>query len=58
MLVEMYHLCGVADVAVGQLRHMHQSVLMHTDIYKSAEVIYVRAARETGGLTGPRPDMS
>ena len=38
VLVQAYHLCGVADIAVGQLRHMYQSVLVNTDVYEGSEI--------------------
>lgn len=42
MLVELHHLCGVSDIAVGKLGDMHKTILMHADIYKGAEVGNVR----------------
>ena len=37
MLVEMYHLVGVGHPTVGQLRDVHQSVLMNSHIDKGAK---------------------
>ena len=34
----MYHFVGVFHVAVGHLRNMHKSVLMHADVDKCSEV--------------------
>ncbi len=38
MLVELDHIIGILDIAVGQLRDMHQAVLMDADIDEGAEV--------------------
>ena len=38
VLVQSYYLRGVFDVFVGQLRHVHQSILMNTNIDKSSEI--------------------
>ena len=37
MLVEVDNLVGVVDTTIGHLANMHQTVLMHTDVDKSAE---------------------
>ena len=41
MLVEVDHLGGVVNTAVGHLADMHQAVLMHSDIDKCTEGGYV-----------------
>ena len=38
VLVQSDHLRGIADIAVGQLRHMYQTVLVNTDVYEGSEV--------------------
>ena len=42
MLMEVNHLRGVADVAVGQLRYVYQSVLMDADVYEGSEIGDIR----------------
>ena len=38
MLVQLHHLSRVGHIAVGQLRHVYQSVLMHAYVDKGAKV--------------------
>ena len=38
MLVDAYHVGRIADKTVGQLRHVHQSVFLDTDVDKAAIV--------------------
>ena len=38
MLMYRNDLCGIAHIAIGQLRNMYQSVLFDAHIYKAAEV--------------------
>ena len=38
MLVQLHHLGRVGHIAVGQLRHVYQSVLMHAYVDKGARV--------------------
>ena len=38
MLVDAYHVGRIADKTVGQLRHVHQSVFLDTDVDKAAKV--------------------
>ena len=41
MLVQFHHFCRVADISVGKLRDVNESVLVDTDVYKCAKVGYV-----------------
>lgn len=38
MLMKLHHFSRVGNKTIGQLRHMHQSVLMNTHINKSTEL--------------------
>ena len=42
MLMQSDYLCGVADVSVGQLRHVHQSILMDANVHEGTKVGDVR----------------
>src|SRR5574344_803612 len=38
MLVQMHHLSRIAYIVLGELRYMHQSVLMYAYVHKRTEI--------------------